>query len=142
MARRFLIFAVVAAGWLGMAASDRAAELKLIANPSVKASAISSEEVRSVFLAIRSALADGSHVAPVLQRSGAVHETFATKYIGKSEAALETYYRSLVFAGRALMPPTFASDAEVLRYVAHTKGAIGYVSADAPVSGVKTLDIQ
>ena len=128
--------------WISLAPSVRAAGFQLIANPSVRASVISAEEVRGVFLATKTALPDGSHVAPVLLRSGAVHLEFVTRYIGKSEAGLETYYRSLVFAGRALMPATFASDAEVVRYVARTRGAIGYVSADAAISGVKTLEIR
>ena len=134
-------------GFLAMAGlweivSSDAAELTLIANPSVTASVISPEEARCVFLAIRTSLSDGSHVTPVLQKSGATHETFVRRYLGKSEAGLETYYRSLVFSGRALMPVTLPSDAEVIRYVTRTKGAIGYVSSNAALSGVKVLEIQ
>ena len=131
-----------AAAWLWAAVSGGAAELMLIANPSVSASVISPEDTRCVFLATRTSLSDGSHVTPVLQKSGAVHETFVRRYLGKSEAGLETYYRSLVFSGRALMPVTLPSDAEVIRYVARTKGAIGYISSNAALTGVKRLEIQ
>ena len=40
------------------------------------------------------------------------------------------------------MPKQLASDAEVVAYVARTKGAIAYVSAGASTAGVKTLDVK
>ncbi len=40
------------------------------------------------------------------------------------------------------MPKTLASDAEVMAYVAKTKGAIGYVSAGAALAGVKQLEVK
>ena len=40
------------------------------------------------------------------------------------------------------MPKTVAVDAEVVAYVAKTKGAIGYVSAEASTTGVKVLDVK
>jgi TonB family protein len=39
------------------------------------------------------------------------------------------------------MPKVLESDAEVVAYVARTRGAIGYVSASASAVGVKTLVI-
>ena len=118
------------------------ADVKIIANPSVSASSISSEELKGVFLATRTLLADGSHVEPVVAKAGAAHEFFLRTYLSKTNTALETYYRSLVFTGKGSMPKTFATDAEVTAYVGKTKGAIGYVSADANTAGVKVLDVK
>jgi len=39
------------------------------------------------------------------------------------------------------MPKVLASDGDVLRHVANTRGAIGYVSANFAVEGVKVLKI-
>jgi ABC-type phosphate transport system substrate-binding protein len=119
-----------------------AADLKIIANPSVGASSISADELKGVFLATKSSLGDGSHVEPVLEKGGPTHEAFLKEFVGKTDSAFETYYRSLVFTGKASMPKTAASDAEMVTYVAKTKGAIGYVSAGASTTGVKTLDIK
>ena len=126
--------------WLG--SSLFAADVKIIANPSVGATSISADEIKGVFLATKTSLSDGSHVEPVLEKGGAVHEAFLKEYLGKTESALETYYRSLVFTGKASMPKTVASDADVIAYVAKTKGAVGYVSADASAEGVKTLEAK
>lgn len=118
-----------------------AAEFKVIANPSVKSSDISTDDLKNVFLSTKTALADGSQVEPVLAKAGPAHEAFL-KDLGKTDAALSTYYRSLVFTGKGSMPKICGSDAEVVDYVAKTKGAIGYVSDSASVAGVKTLTVK
>lgn len=119
-----------------------AANVQVIANPSVGASSVAADELKAVFLATKSALQDGSRVEPVLAKGGAAHDAFLKEYLGRSDSALQTYYRSLVFTGKASMPKTLGSDAEVVAYVAKTKGAIGYVSAGAATAGVKTLDVK
>ena len=119
-----------------------AADLKIIANPSVGAYSVSADDLKGVFLATKTSLSDGSHVEPVLEKGGPVHEAFLKEYLGKTDAALQTYYRSLVFTGKASMPKTFGSDAEVAAYVAKTKVAVGYVSAGAGTAGVKTLEVK
>jgi ABC-type phosphate transport system substrate-binding protein len=124
-----------------LAANARAADLKVIANPSVPAEAISADDLKGVFLETEASV-DGAHAEPVLQKGGAVHEAFVKEYLGKTDTALQTYYRSLVFTGKASMPKMLGSDAEVAAYVAKTKGAIGYVSASAGASGVKTLEVK
>ena len=116
--------------------------IKVIAHSSVQVSQVSSEELKGVFLETRTSLADGSHVVPVLLRSGDVHDAFVKQYTGKTTAALENYYRSLVFTGKGAMPKMLASDAEMVAYVKKTKGAIGYVSAESSTEGVKVLEVK
>jgi TonB family protein len=118
-----------------------AADLKIVANPSVKADLISASELRSVFLAERDSLNDGSHVEPVFERAGAAHETFLREFLKESNESLQSHYGALVFTGKVAMPKSFNSDAEVVAYVAKTRGAIGYVSASAGSEGVKVLEI-
>ena len=79
---------------------------------------------------------------PVLEKSGPTHAAFLKQYLGKTDAALNTYYRSLVFTGKAFMPKMLDSDAEVAAYVAKTKGAIGYVRADASTPGSKAIAVR
>ncbi len=134
--QRILVILLIAA------AAAYAADIKIIANPSVGAASVSADELKGIFLATKTSLGDGSHVEPVIEKGGPAHETFVKSYLGKTEAALETYYRSLVFTGKGSMPKTVASDADMVAYVAKTKGAIGYVSAAANTTGVKTLDLK
>jgi hypothetical protein len=119
----------------------RAADVKVIANSSVSAASISSGDLQSVFLLDKDTIG-GGHVLPVLSKGGAAHESFIKTYLGKNDSALQAYYRSLVFTGKGSMPKTLSSDAEVVAYVAKTKGAIGYVGSGASTEGVKTLQVR
>jgi TonB family protein len=118
-----------------------AADVKIIANLSVKANSISTGELRGVFLADRTSLKDGSHVEPVFERSGPAHEIFLREFLRESNESLQSHYGALVFTGKAAMPKSFNSDDEVLAYVARTRGAIGYVRDSAGTEGVKVLAV-
>jgi len=124
-----------------LSANAFAGNVRIIANPSVQAEAISASEVKSVFLEERNSLRDGTHVEPVLSRGGPAHEEFLKDYLGKNDDALQRYYGALVFTGKGLMPKVLHSDEEVVVYVARTRGAIGYVSSTAAADGVKTLAV-
>ncbi len=118
-----------------------ATDIKVIANASVKTDTISSSEIKRVFLLEAHSLDDGTHVEPVLGKSGRAHEAFLREFLDTNDDTLRVYYGTLVFTGKASMPKELDSDADIVKYVARTKGAIGYVSADTMVSGVKTLMI-
>lgn len=134
---------LVAAGLFTFAAGNaHAGSVKIIANSSVKSDTISADELKSVFLGETSSLNDGSHVEPVLEKGGATHEAFVKEYLGKSDSVLQIYYRSLVFTGKGSMPKAVRSDADVVAYVAKTKGAIGYVASGTRAEGVKTLEVK
>jgi len=116
--------------------------MKVIANPSVQAASITLAELKSVYMEEKNSLADGTHVQPVVAKGGAAHEIFLRMYLDRSDPALQIYYRSLVFTGKGSMPKAVQSDAEMVAYVAKTKGAIGYVTANASVEGVKVLEVK
>lgn len=115
------------------------ADVKIIANGSVRTDSVSAAELKSVFLLQRKTLNDGSPVIPVLLRSGAIHESFLRLYLDRGTEELQTYYQGLIFTGKGSMPKQLNSGTEVIAYVAKTKGAIGYVSSTATTEGVKTL---
>jgi ABC-type phosphate transport system substrate-binding protein len=139
---RHLHYLLLAGALATGVATAMAADIKVIANPSVGATSVSADELKGVFLATKSSLSDGSHVEPVLLKSGPVNEAFLKDYVGKSESALETYYRTLVFTGKGSMPKSFASEAEVVAYVEKTKGAIGYVGSATATTSAKVLEIK
>ncbi|HZC25331.1 MAG TPA: energy transducer TonB [Candidatus Binatia bacterium] len=129
----------IVAGFILITISAFAADVKVIANGSVKADSISVDDLRSVFLVTRKTLKDGSPVVPVLNKSSATHEAFVETYLHRDVDELRTYYQGLVFTGKGSMPREFGSDAEVAIFVASTKGAIGYVDANFKAEGVKLL---
>lgn len=122
-------------------ASASAGDIKVIANSSVKADTISPTEIKRIFLLEGTSLDDGTRVEPVLERSGYAHESFLKQFLDTNSDALRSYYGTLVFTGKGSMPKEFPSDSEVVRYVTRTRGAIGYVGADANTGDVKILAV-
>jgi TonB family protein len=118
-----------------------AGDVKVIANPSVRTSSISIAELRTVFLLQRKTLKEGSSVEPVLGRNGVTTEAFMKRYLKRDSEEVRTYYQGLVFTGKGSMPKQLNSDAEIVAYVARTKGAIGYVSSDSNTDQVKVLAV-
>jgi len=118
------------------------AQVAVIANNSVSASDISHSDLHDLFTGSASSIKGSGEVSPVLLKSSSTHEEFLNKYIGKSDAAFRAGWRSLLFSGQNTIPKTFASDAEVVDYVAHTRGAVGYIAASSPHPGVKTLAVR
>lgn len=118
------------------------AQVVVIANSSVTTAEISSAELRDIFTGAASSLKGSGQVAPVLLKGGPAHDDFLTAYIGKSDAAFRAGWRSLLFSGQSAMPKTFDSDADVVEYVARTRGAVGYISRSSPHTGVKTLAVR
>jgi ABC-type phosphate transport system substrate-binding protein len=124
------------------AATASAADFKVIANPEIMVTEISANDLKDVFLATKSTLSDGTHVEPVWEKGGATHEAFLKEYVGKTDAAVATYFRSLVFTGKASMPKSFATDADVVAFVEKTKGAIGYIASATATGDAKVLDVK
>ena len=122
------------------AAPVSAADVQVIGNSSVSAE-LSAADVKDIFLGTKESVG-GAAVVPVLASGGAAHEAFLKAYVGKSDQALRNHFKSLVFTGKGSMPKSFGSDAEVVKYVASTKGAIGYVSGGADVAGVKKIQVK
>jgi len=137
--KKYLFALLVALGSLALTSH---AQVIVIANPGVKATDISKNDLRDVFTGASTSLKDGGHVVPILLKSGKAHEEFLKVYIGKSDETYRAGWRSLVFSGQASMPKNLDGDAAVIEFVAHNAGAIGYIGKATPHEGVKVLAVR
>ena len=138
---RNMQYALVAAAFLLLSVGNGfAGGVKIVANPSIKIDSVTADELKSVFLEETGSLRDGSRVEPVLQRANATHDAFCREFLRRNVSEMHTYYLGLAFTGKGSVPREFNSDAEVLAYVAKTKGAIGYVNSASPTDGLKILN--
>jgi len=117
------------------------AQVIVIANPGVKASEVSKNDLKDVFTGASTTLG-GASVVPILLKAGTAHEEVLQAYIGKNDTAYRAGWRSLVFSGQATMPKSLDGDAAVVEFVAHNNGAIGYISKSSPHDGVKVLTVR
>jgi len=117
------------------------AQIIVIANPSVKATEVSKNDLKDVFTGASNSLG-GASVVPILLKAGTAHEEFLQAYIGKNDATYRAGWRSLVFSGQGSMPKSLDGDAAVVEFVAHNPGAIGYIGKATPHDGVKVLTVK
>ncbi|MGE0455026.1 MAG: hypothetical protein AB7O37_09025 [Vicinamibacteria bacterium] len=120
-----------------------AAEVKLVAHPSIGGTQIKREVLNAVFLRQTSRWGNGVQIMPVDQSSQSpVRAAFSTGVLSQPVAAVQNYWARQISLGRLTPPPVKPSDAEVLAYVKATPGAIGYVDAGtATDAGVRELQI-
>jgi hypothetical protein len=126
--------------WAGVAAMP-AADFQVVASKDVEVDQVSAAELKNVFLLEKSTVG-GKHVTPVVQQGGAAHEAFLKECLGETDQALKDLYKEMAFTGKAVSPKAVASDAAMIAFLAMSKGAIGYVSAEAIPIGVKKIAVK
>lgn len=123
----------------GMAGADG---VKIIGNKSVPFSELSREDVTKIFLYKQVEWPDKSKISFVILKDGAVHDSFVRLYLRRSPQQYSRYWKMMLFTGKGIMPKIFESDNEIVRFVASTDGAIGYVSMETPVENVKIISVR
>ena len=114
----------------------------IVANAGVKATEISKSDLLDIFTGASSNFSDGSRALPVTLKAGPVHEEFLKRFIGKKDLLFRGDWRVLVFSGKGTMPKAFATEDELIQYVASVPGAIGYVGTAPHSSQVKSLSVK
>jgi TonB family protein len=112
---------------------------RVIVNPANPTTALTKAQISNLFLRRTVSWDDGRPVAPVDQTDASVREAFARDVLGMPATSAFSQAQQAAASGRGEPPVSVASDREVLAFVRLKPGAIGYVSAAAPVQGVKVL---
>ena len=102
---------------------------KVVVNSQNSVSALSSAQLANLYSRRTKKWDNGEPVQPVHQVPNPVRDAFSRDVLGTTTVP-----------GESPMPAV-ASDRDVLAYVRLKPGAIGYVSASAPVDGVKVLSV-
>jgi hypothetical protein len=108
-------------------------------NPSIT---LRRDEVSRLFLKKLTRWSDGSTAAPVdLVESSPARDAFSRDVHRRPASAIKKYWQRMVFSGQSAPPPEVATDEDVLAMVRSDPAAIGYVSDEVSLSGVKIVDI-
>lgn len=122
--------------------SVSAQDVVIIANPDVPASSLSSEDIQKIFIGQKTEWENGSKIIFFTMGEATTNEAFLEKYVGKSSAQFNTFWKKQVFTGKGSMPKSSANDQEMVSNVTSQSGAIGYVSTGADLGSAKTISIQ
>ena len=117
------------------------AQVLIIANKSVPQESIDKKDVQKIFLGKMVKWPDNSSIYFGTCKTDA-HQEFLKLYLHRSSSQFRNYWRKMVFTGKGRKPKAFQSDEELVRFVSETKGAIGYVSAEAELKNVKTIGVN
>lgn len=115
--------------------------VKVVANPTIPESSLKASEVKDIFTGNKSTWGDNSKIVFVLLKEDGPLKEFLKAYVKKTPSQFKMYWKKKVFTGKGKMPKFFDSEAELLKYVAENKGAIGFI-ASGDTSGVKEITIQ
>ncbi len=137
-----LICAVIAAMVLPFSSAAFAGEIVVIANKDVPLTSIGSDVLKNIFLVKKTEWDNGNKISFVTLKSCDTQKAFLKTYLKKTPSQYQRYFRTLVFTGKGKTPRAYSSEAEVVRYVSKTGGAIGYVSSGAETGSVKIITVN
>lgn len=138
-----LLAAVTTASATLLAQESTSVGFVVIVHPGNALPSIERPRLEDAFLKKTRTWPGGEVIQPVdLPQSSSVRRQFTRQVLRRSLEAVRAYWQQRIFSGRDLPPPELASDQEVVKYVSRNRGAVGYVRADLPVTGVRALPIH
>jgi len=115
----------------------------IIVNPSVTISAASQNAVRAMFAMKLLQWPDGQPVRVfVLPDDNPLHRTFCKEALDIYPYQLRQTWDRQIYSGTGQAPTEVGSEEEMLKKVASTPGALGYVRKVKPGDRVRTLSVS
>lgn len=145
MKKLITLLAIAAALLCALWSSAQSSGFKIVVHPDNPTTALTAKDISNFLLKKQTKWnTDGfkARVDPIdLDGSSPTREAFSRAVHGRSVSSIKNYWQRQIFSGRGVPPPEVASDAEVLSYVQGQPGAIGYVSPNASLDGVKEVSL-
>jgi hypothetical protein len=117
------------------------APIAVIVNPDNPVSDVAVEDLRHLYLGVRTAFPNGEPV--LLLESPTVRERFYTAALEMSGEAVKRYWIGMVFSGEPAVPPKeVANLQELRRLVGSQRGAVAFIEAAKTDATVKVLKIH
>jgi hypothetical protein len=125
------------------ARADSEGAYRLIVHPSNPAREVDRSFVAQAFLKKVIHWPSGVPIQPIdLDQRSPVRRRWSDEVLNRSIEAVKSYWQQMIFSGRSLPPPEVTTDEQVIDFVLHRAGAIGYVSAAANLHGARALGLR
>jgi ABC-type phosphate transport system substrate-binding protein len=126
----------------GHAATSGEPRYWVVVHPDNPSSTLRRDEVSRLFLKKITRWSNGRTAVPVdLVASAPARDAFSRDVHRRPPSAIKKYWQQMVFSGQSAPPAEVATEADVLALVSSDPAAIGYVSDEVSLHGVKILDI-
>jgi ABC-type phosphate transport system substrate-binding protein len=140
---RAVVAALAGAALLPAPGSAAAGGYRVVVNAGNPVASLERTELARLFLRKVTSWPDGQPVVVVDQeRTSPVRGAFSREIHQRDADAVAAHWQVLVFSGRDTPPRIVKSDGDVLEFVRSHVGAVGYVSDDTPLTGVKAVTVR
>jgi ABC-type phosphate transport system substrate-binding protein len=130
------------AALLGTSSTLFAGDYVVIANKDVTTNSLNKSELQSIFLGEKTKWNDGKHIKIVILEQGDVHKSFLAEIVEKTPSQYESFWKKLIFTGKATAPKSFDAIPKVIDFIAGQQGTIGYVAVGQSVGAVKIITVK
>lgn len=120
-------------------AASAYAQVAVIVNKSVPVSSLNSAKVEDIYSLTTKTWDNGTKIVVFDQKADNNVKSSFYSFVGKSAAEMKKVWMRVQLSGEGKAPEALSSDDEVIKKVASTPGAIGYVSADKVTGDVKVV---
>ncbi len=125
------------------ASAETPREFKLVVHPSNSTASISRSEAASIFLKKTTHWSNGATIVVIdLPPEASVRQSFSSHVLGKSVAAVKSFWQQQIFSGRDVPPVEKRTDEEVIAFIRSNANAIGYIGIGTPTQGLRVVEIS
>jgi len=114
----------------------------LIANKEVSTNSLETRTLKRIYLGLHTRWSDNQKIVPVMLDGGETHEAFVKEMLNKTVSKFVIYWKQALFSGRGVPPKSFSNEKELIKFVASTPGAMGYISGNTVPVNVKILSLE
>lgn len=141
MKKLFKLFTLsLVASSLYLVAPIANAGVAVITHPGVKEIGLSKNKLAQIYLGKMKNYSNGRSIKAVdLPKNSAAHKKFYRSVVKKSDSAMNRHWSKLKFTGKGKPPKKLDTAREVIKWVANTEGAIGYIDGKYLNKSVKVV---
>jgi ABC-type phosphate transport system substrate-binding protein len=137
-----LVLVLPCAAVLAQANAPPPVAYRVIVHPRNPVHAVDRSLLADAFLKKVTRWRHGEAIRPVDLAESAPRRKFSEDVLGRSVAAVRSYWQQQIFSGRGIPPPELDGDQAVVKFVLQNEGAVGYVSGHAEVGTAKVLAVR
>jgi hypothetical protein len=125
-ARRLAMLAFTFA-WMTLTGASAFAAPAVVGHKALAAEKLDAATLKSVFLGKKVAWDGAGRITLAVLKGGALAEDFCKHRLEMNVSAFTNHWRRLAMTGGGIAPKFFETEAELLKFVAATPGAVGFV---------------
>ena len=115
------------------------AQVAVIVHKSVPVNSLAASKLLDIYSMSTKDWGNGSKIVVIDKKSDDDAKSKFYSYIGKPAAEMKKIWMRVQLSGEGKAPEALATDDDIVKKVASTPGAIGYVSADKVTGDVKVV---